>query len=423
MFRKTYGDSLPARANAGDSSKGLFVTLSFKRLATSSQTAFSLRLSGFFAAQFFVYGVQLPFLSVWLYWRGLDPAEIGIVTAVPLFLRLAIGPAAAFLADRSGDRRQAVLTAALCALLAVLGLSLAHSFFPILIATTVFIIAVVTCAPIGEAIALAGVRQVGADYGRMRLWGSLSFIVATFAGGAFVGTFGPGPVVWLLVAGTAALALSAWVIPRLEEAEPREKPSAAGQLTLAEVSRVAGSRTFCLFVFSAAVVQASHAVFYVFGSLHWQAQGFSGTTIGILWSVGVLAEVLLFAVSGRFINKIEPVSLIVAGAVAAIIRWGIMALDPSLVLLFPLQLLHALTFGATHLGAMHFIHRTVPQEQAGTAQAIFATATGGVAMGLATLLAGKIYAPLGGTSYAAMAVLGLLGLFGAIALRRQRVDQ
>lgn len=407
---------------AGDSSKGLFVTLPLKRLAISPQVRFSLRLSGFFAAQFFIYGVQLPFLSVWLYWRGLDPAEIGVVTAVPLFLRLAIGPGTAFLADRSGDRRHAVLIAALCALLAVLGLSQAHTFFPILVATAVFFVAVVTCAPIGEAIALAGVRQVGADYGRMRLWGSVSFIGATFAGGALVGAFGPGAIVWLLAAGTAALALSAWAIPRLKEAEPREKPSTAGALTLAEVMRVAGSQTFCLFVFSAAVVQASHAVLYVFGALHWQEQGISATTIGVLWSVGVLAEVLLFAVSGRFINRIEPVSLIVAGAAAAMIRWAAMAFDPSLVLLFPLQILHALTFGATHLGAMHFIHGTVPQEQAGTAQAIFATATGGVAMGLATLLAGKIYAPLGGASYAAMAVLGAVGLIAAIALKRKRRD-
>jgi PPP family 3-phenylpropionic acid transporter len=91
--------------------------------STTPARDFSLRLSLFFAALFVLYGVQLPFFPVWLDWRGLSPAEIGVVTAAPLFLRIVIGPVAAFLADRSGDRRQAIIIAAGCGLLAVLALS------------------------------------------------------------------------------------------------------------------------------------------------------------------------------------------------------------------------------------------------------------------------------------------------------------
>ena len=388
-------------------------------VSTTPAQSFSLRLSLFVAALFVLYGVQIPFFPVWLDWRGLTPAEIGAVAAAPLFLRLLIGPAAAFVADRSGDRRRAIMVAAGCGLVAVLALSQSHHLLLIAFFTAVFVVGSQTSGPIGEAIALSGVRELGADYGRMRLWGSLAFIVATFAGGALVERFGAPSVIWMMAACSGGLLAAGWLLPSNRMAV-RAGVAAANvhrPPTLGQVAEVAGSGSFLLFVAAAGLVQSSHALFYAFGVLHWQAQGISSTTTGVLWSVGVLAEVLLFAVAGRFIEIIGPVGFILAGAVAAVVRWSAMALDPPLVLLFPLQVLHALTFGATHFGAMHYIHRAVPQEQAGTAQALFAAATGGIGMGAATLLAGALYGPLGGVSYFAMAVLGGVGLIAAVAMR------
>ena len=137
-------------------------------------------------------------------------------------------------------------------------------------------------------------------------------------------------------------------------------------------------------------------MFYTFGALHWRAEGISTTTVGMLWAVGVLAEVALFAYSGIVVARIGPALLIVAGAAAAVVRWGVMALDPPLVILFPLQLLHALTYAASHLGAMHFIARAVPESAAGTAQAFYATIAAGLMMGGATLASGSLYARFGG---------------------------
>lgn len=387
-------------------------------ISPSPARAFSLRLSLFFAALFVLYGIQLPFFPVWLDWRDLSPAEIGIITATPLFLRLLIGPAAAFLADRSGGRRRAIVIAAVFALVAVLALSQSHHLLLIALFTAVFVVGAQTSGPIGEAIALSGVRDFGADYGRMRLWGSLAFIAATFAGGALVERLGAQSIIWMLVACSGGLLVAAWLLPASRPAGAgRAGTSGARPLTLREVVDVAGTGPFLLFVLAAGIVQASHAVFYVFGVLHWQAQGISSTTIGVLWSVGVFAEVLLFSVAGRYVETVGPVGFILAGAAAAVVRWGAMAFDPPLALLFPLQVLHALTFGATHFGAMHYIHRAVPQEQAGTAQALFAAATGGIGMGVATLLAGVLYGPLGGLSYLAMTAMGAVGLVAALILR------
>ena len=165
-------------------------------------------------------------------------------------------------------------------------------------------------------------------------------------------------------------------------------------------------------------MQAAHAVFYTFGTLHWRELGLSTGWSGALWAISVIAEVALFAYSARVVRRIGPVELIVLGLGAAVVRWLAMGFDPPLALLVPLQLLHALTFGATHLGAIHFIGRAVPEDQAGTAQALYASVTGGIAMGGAMLIAGPLYAAYAGRAYWAMAVLAAVALVASLALIR-----
>jgi MFS transporter, PPP family, 3-phenylpropionic acid transporter len=128
---------------------------------------------------------------------------------------------------------------------------------------------------------------------------------------------------------------------------------------------------FLLLLLAAGLAQASHAVFYTFGTLHWRALGLSTAWSGTLWAISIVAEVALFAYSAAVVRRIGPAQLIVLGAGAAVIRWFIMGLDPPLSLLLPLQILHALTFGATHIGAIHCLGRAVPETQAGTAQALY----------------------------------------------------
>ena len=382
-----------------------------------SARSFSWRLSLFFGAQFFLYGVHLPFFPVWLDWRGLTPAEIGIVAAAPMLLRLFVGPAAAFLADRSGDHRRAVMIASACTLTAALSLTQSYTFLAILLLTAIYLVGAQTAGPIGEAVALAGVRDHGVDYGRMRLWGSLSFIVATLVGGALLAHFGAFSVGWMIVASAGLVMLAAWLLPsasaRTDVAEVR------APITLRAVRKVAGSGNFLLFIAAAGTVQASHALFYGFGVLHWQSLGISTELISVLWSISIVAEVALFAYAGWLVRLLGPLGLILVGGIAAIVRWGSMAFDPPIVALFLLQTLHALTFAATHLGSMHFIQQAVPREQAGTAQAIYAAVTGGLITAGAMLLSGAIYGPYAGLSYLAMMVIAGVGVMAGLILKRR----
>src|SRR2546421_4577620 len=112
-------------------------------------------------------------------------------------------------------------------------------------------------------------------------------------------------------------------------------------------------RGFIPVAVAASLVQASHAVYYGFSTLAWTASGLSGLAVGSLWALGVVAEIVLFAVSGRL--RLRPASLLGIGAAGAAVRWSLMASDPPLALVPLLQCLHGLSFGATFLGAVQFV--------------------------------------------------------------------
>jgi PPP family 3-phenylpropionic acid transporter len=380
----------------------------------------SVRLSFIFGALFLITGFQLPYLPVWLDWRGLTATEIGIVTSLPHFLGLVVTPTVGFVADRIGAHRRAIVALAWSAFAAVVALAEMRGFWSILVLATAFLLSVQTMMPLTATVAMSGVKALGLDYGRMRLWGSLTFIGAGFAGATVLDSLGAKAIVWLLVAGAAITVGTAhWLAcHRLDSA--RHCASRSAPLGLAEIAELARSADFVLFLCAAGAVQAAHAVFYAFGVLHWRTLGISNSAIGLLWAMGVIAEVGLFAFSRSIVHRVGAAELIVAGAAAAVVRWLSMALDPPFLILVPLQFLHALTFGATHLGAMHFIARTIAPDRAGTAQAIHATATSGLAMGGAMLLSGLLYGRVGGQSYFAMAVIALLGLLASVALWRRR---
>jgi PPP family 3-phenylpropionic acid transporter len=141
--------------------------------------------------------------------------------------------------------------------------------------------------------------------------------------------------------------------------------------------------------------------------------------IGVLWSVGVLAEVALFALSGRPIAFCGTASLLMLAGLAAVLRWGLMASDPPLSATTLLQILHAMSFGAAHVAAIHFLTHAVPEDRAATAQGLYAAFVAGLVLGAVTIASGPLYRIFAGEAYAAMALLALLGAGSAFLLMRR----
>jgi PPP family 3-phenylpropionic acid transporter len=370
---------------------------------------FAFRLSVLYGAYFIYLGLSLPFMPAWFAARGLNPGEIGIVLATPLIVRILVVPVATRLADRFA-LRQALLASAAASVAGFALVGLSAGFLAILAAYALAAALVAPVLPLGDAYALRGLRDRMGRYGPVRLWGSVSFILANLVGGVLLARLGADQVIWAVVAALALTTAAALVLAPLAPAaaEPAGRPSAA---TLwrspPAVAVMAG----------ASLIQASHAVLYGFATLQWSARGIGGTAIGALWAIGVIAEVGLFALSGRFGTRIGAPALIALGGAGGLVRWTVMALDPPTLSLPFLQALHALSFAATHLGSMQFLARVAPEGRNATAQGDF-VALQGIVFAAAMGLAGMLVAAYGSLAYAAMAAACAAGALLALAALR-----
>jgi MFS transporter, PPP family, 3-phenylpropionic acid transporter len=177
-------------------------------------------------------------------------------------------------------------------------------------------------------------------------------------------------------------------------------------------------RRFVAVLLAASLIQASHAVYYAFSTITWSAAGLGGGTIAALWALGVVSEIVLFALSARLPHWLSPNWLLAIGGAGGALRWALMSLDPPAMALPLLQLLHALSFGTTHLGALIFLTRAVPPALGARAQGTLSVALG-IAMAASMSLSGWLYAAYGTAAYAAMALMALAG--GACALGANRL--
>jgi PPP family 3-phenylpropionic acid transporter len=381
--------------------------------------SFAWRLGFLYAALFLVVGCYLPYLPVWLHWRSLDADEIAVLLATPLFTRLLFTPIISFAADRMGGRRTILIALAWGSLFSFLLLWAASGFWQMLLASVLLAINWTTIMPLIETVAVTGIRTGALDYGRVRLWGSLSFIVASLGCGLVIGKIGPQAVLPLLVAATALMVLAAHLLPRELGGQGPSAPAVLRGLKLADAFDLVRAPLFLLFLLAASLIQASHALYYSFGTLNWRAQDIPDGAIGVLWSVGVVAEVALFAASGRVIAYCGTARLLMLAGLAATLRWGVMAIDPPLWATALLQTLHAMSFGAAHLAAIHFLTHAVPEDRAATAQGLYAAFVAGLVLGAVTIACGPLYRTFAGGAYGAMALLALIGAASAYALMRR----
>ena len=363
---------------------------------------FSWRLSAFYAAMFVFAGIVLPFFPVWLAAKGLDSRATGIVLAVPMLMRLISVPLIARLADRWSAFRAVLIAASFGSALTYVLLSQVAGFVPILLAVALASLATAPGMPLTDAYALKGLGLRGRAYGPVRLWVSVAFVAANVGGGLVIDRIAPIDIIWLLV---AALGVVAAVSLALRPLAPEiSVPQAFGDLD----RKLLLSPGFWAITAAAGLIQASHAVYYGFSVLDWRAKDLDATSVGGLWGLAVAAEIVLFALSARLPKRMSPLALVGLGACGACVRWGAMSFDPPLALLPLLQLLHACSFGATHLGSIQLLARIAPDRQFATAQGDFATVLA-LMMAGAMALSGVLYADFGGRAYAAMALAAALG--------------
>jgi PPP family 3-phenylpropionic acid transporter len=364
------------------------------------RSTLTVRYASFYGGFFLTAGILLPFWPLWLENRGLGAVQVGLILALGPWGRVVANPIVAQIADRSGQAKTVLAIFAGLSVLAFAWFIPAQGFWWILAISLFATFCFPAMLPIGESQVMGAVLHHKLDYGRIRLWGSITFIVATLGAGRLLTGRDPDLVLYLVLTALVATFLATLLFPQQpDDASKKERSGIAVLLTQPQ---------FVLFVITASLLQASHAVLNGFSTLHWRAAGISETVIGGLWAEGVIAEIALFSVSGFFVVRLGSIGLLGLAGISGIVRWIVLAQTTDLTALAAVQVLHAITFGAVHLGAMHYVARNAPLGLSATAQGIYASATG-LAMGLAMVAAGGLFETFGGKAFFAMAAISATG--------------
>jgi len=363
-----------------------------------------------FAAQFAALGVLMPFLPVVLAGHGLGATEIAALLATGSAVRLLASPLIGRGADGLGDARRVLVVAATAAICTVTGYALAGSFALLLLVAILHAMATAPIVPLSDALCLGAARRHGFEYGRVRSAGSVSFILAVALAGQAVQWLGLTSIVWLAAFGFAGTAAAGALLARGEAGGQRGGGGFRGPFRDAGFRRVLPV---------SALIQGSHALYYGFGTLHWQAAGLSPAVIGLLWAESVVAEVALFLWGKPLVERLGTRGLALVAAVAGVVRWAVFAETVAVPALAIVQVLHALTFGAMHLAAMRVLG-DLPPSQAATAQTLHASLGVGLTMGVLTFLSGPLFAAWGGQGFWIMA--GLCGVALPLAWRLRPPD-
>jgi len=365
------------------------------------------------------FGCLIPFLPLWLEKvHGFSGTQIAVVLAVAGFSRAVVGPVSAAWADGRADRRAplflftGVLTAGFLALRFLDGFNAVFALILLLD------IAYWGLLPVVETTLLRLTRTGRPSYGFARGLASAAFVAGTTIVGLLNDTLRSYWPIWgFLLAISAMMVMSSAWMPREPVLAATEKSMPFGERLRSGLGMLRNP-AFTLFICAAGLIQASAAFLYTSGSLVWSnAQGFSSSTIALLWNIGVLAEVGFLMFLGNWSAKFRPETLIVAGGIGAVVRWTALAALPPLWLLVPLQLLHALSFAATFLGGMRFIQTIHGDDRAPTAQMIYMGLANAPAYAAAVLISGPLYDRVGAPGYLAMTAVAAVGLVLAIMLR------
>jgi PPP family 3-phenylpropionic acid transporter len=371
------------------------------------------RLSGYGAAYFFAAGAFMSYWPVWLRDRGVQDAEIGTLFMSRQIMSVASTLAIGWLAHRLGNTRGLIVALAGAALLLTAGYQLSYGFFAILAVSLVWGAVWAPTMALYDGVLVTETKARGFNYGTLRVWSSVAFILGAVICGTAVDRNGAS---WVLYVGFIGIVLLVPCALLLPPAEARHRD--AGKHAPFGIRDLLTSRPFLLFMLATGFCQASHAVLYSFGTLTWRAAGIDDVTISLLWGLSVAAEIVLMLFSGRLLARLGVCGMIGLALACGMVRWLGMAFTTELWALVLLQVLHAGSFAACLLGAMAFIQRALPASGVALGQSVYYAIGTGAAQAVIFQLAGVLYGEFGQKAFLGMLVVSAIGMAAIVALAR-----
>lgn len=355
---------------------------------------------------FFSYGIFLPFWGVWLKGEGIAPETIGMLLGAGLVARF-LG--SLLIAPRVKDPSHLVSALRLLALLTLafaVGFCFGNGWGWLMLVIAGFNLFFSPLVPLTDALAATWQKQIRMDYGRVRLWGSLAFVIGSALTGQLVAVWGHNAILYSLIFSVLAMLLGMLLKPSVMP-QGEARTHSGTERSLWALLKEGPVWRFLLCV---TLLQGAHADYYSFGSIYWQEAGYSASTIGYLWSLGVVAEVIIFASSNVLFRRWNARNLLLLSACCGVLRWSLMAYSTELGWLLLIQILHCGTFTVCHLAAMRFIAARQGQEVI-QLQAVYSALAMGGGIAVMTVIAGFLFEHWQGGVFWVMAAVAVPALF------------
>lgn len=357
---------------------------------------------------FFCYGIYLPFWGVWLKGTGLDAEKIGLLLGCGMVARF-VG--SLLIASQVKNPSRLITALRLLALMTCLfaaGFWVGEQWMWLLTVMIGFNLFFSPLVPLSDALAATWTQQIGLAYGPVRLWGSLAFVISSALTGVLVSAYSSQAILLLLSVGVIGM-LAGMMLRPATQPQGHERQSAAGG-GWQEWRDLLRENAVWRFMLCVTLLQGAHAAYYGFSAIWWQESGYSASTVGYLWSLGVVAEIIVFALSSRLFRRWNARDLLLLSGICALIRWGLLGASTALPLLIVAQILHCGSFTVCHLAAMRFIAARQGAEVIRLQSLYSALAMGG-GIAVMTMICGVLFAHLQGHLFWVMALVALPALF------------
>lgn len=374
------------------------------------------RLSGYYLFYFASLGALVPYWSLYLQSEGFDALAIGQLMALLSGTKIVAPMLWGHLVDHSGRRMPLVRLATLMSLLAFVPVFVADGFWRMALAMFAFSFFWNAALPQVEAVTFNHLRERPSRYAQVRLWGSIGFILVVALLGLQLES-APLSVVplWVLVL-FVGIWLSSLVIP--DSAPPlHDQPSPGLRHLLARPETLA-------FFGVCFLMQFGHGIYYAFYSIHLEAAGYASAAVGWLWSLGVVAEVVVFLLMHRLLERFGARLVLLWSLGLALVRWLLIGAFIDWVAVQILaQLLHAATFGTFHAAAIHWVHHAFAGRTQGRGQALYNSLSFGLGGASGSLIGGMLWGGAGAfTTFGIAAAAAALGLAVGWRWMRETAD-
>jgi MFS transporter, PPP family, 3-phenylpropionic acid transporter len=364
------------------------------------------RLSGFYFFYFASLGGFLPYWGLYLQEaRGFTPAQIGELMAVVMVSKLVAPNIWGWIGDHTGRRMPIVQLASLMTVICFFGVFLDRGFWGLALVMMLFSFFWNASLPQLEAVTMSYLQERIQRYSRIRLWGSVGFILSVVVLGFLVDRWGVEQVPQLLLLLYLGIFLNSLTVPdRPADSLPHDQGS------ILEILKRGNILAFLLVCF---LMQASHSAYYAFYSIYMEQLGYRSGVIGQLWALGVIAEVLIFLVMHRLLVRWGARRVLIASLIIAVVRWMLVAwASDNWILVLLAQVMHAATFGTFHAAAIHMVHHYFVGRHQGRGQALYSSLSFGAGGAFGSLTSGYLWSGLGAASaywfsagYALLAVI------------------